>query len=353
MEITQERVNLFADATGDHQWIHIDVERAKKESPFGGPIAHGYLTLSLAPVLLPQVCISTGFKMGVNYGCNKVRFMSPVPVGRQPPPRREAARGRRHRRWRAEHVRAHLRDRGRRQAELRRRGASSAATSDVTRSRPEVATLHVGCPMWAQRAWVGRYLPADTSSGQELYPYSRLLNAVEGNTTFYALPPEATIRKWAELAEPDFRFVFKVPRSITHDQRLRDVDVELAAFVKLMLPLGNLIGGLTLQLPPSFGPRDLDALDHVLLKAPQVWRWSVEVRHADFFGGDGRRALDRVLMRHRAERVRPRHRVTLPPHADQRGRARRMAHEATRPAARRCRSPTGRSCASSAATTPS
>ena len=81
LEITQERVNQFADATGDHQWIHIDVERAKKESPFGGPIAHGFLTLSLAPVLLPQVVISTGFRMGVNYGANKVRFMSPVPVG--------------------------------------------------------------------------------------------------------------------------------------------------------------------------------------------------------------------------------------------------------------------------------
>jgi acyl dehydratase len=81
MDISQERVNLFAEATGDHQWIHIDVERAKKESPFGGPIAHGYLTLSLAPVLLPQAVVTTGFKMGVNYGCNKVRFMSPVPVG--------------------------------------------------------------------------------------------------------------------------------------------------------------------------------------------------------------------------------------------------------------------------------
>ena len=81
MDITQERVNLFADATGDHQWIHVDPERATKESPFGGPIAHGYLTLSLGPVLMPQVAITTGFKMGVNYGCNKVRFMSPVPVG--------------------------------------------------------------------------------------------------------------------------------------------------------------------------------------------------------------------------------------------------------------------------------
>ena len=81
MEITQERVNQFAEATGDHQWIHIDVERARAESPFGGPIAHGYLTLSLGPVPMPQVLTTTGFKMGVNYGCNKVRFMSPVPVG--------------------------------------------------------------------------------------------------------------------------------------------------------------------------------------------------------------------------------------------------------------------------------
>jgi acyl dehydratase len=81
IEITQEKVNLFADATGDHQWIHVDVERATKESPFGGPIAHGYLTLSLTPLFLPQLIDITGFSMGVNYGTEKVRFPSPVPVG--------------------------------------------------------------------------------------------------------------------------------------------------------------------------------------------------------------------------------------------------------------------------------
>ena len=80
-EVTQEQINLFAQSTGDHQLIHVDVERANRESPFGGPIAHGYLTLSLGPVLMPQVVMTTGFKMGVNYGCNKVRFMSPVPIG--------------------------------------------------------------------------------------------------------------------------------------------------------------------------------------------------------------------------------------------------------------------------------
>ena len=79
-DITQEQVNLFADATGDHQWIHVDPERAKA-GPFGGPIAHGYLTLSLAPALLPEILRVEGISMGVNYGCNKVRFPSPVPVG--------------------------------------------------------------------------------------------------------------------------------------------------------------------------------------------------------------------------------------------------------------------------------
>ncbi|WP_162059004.1 MaoC family dehydratase [Undibacterium sp. KW1] len=81
VEISQERVNTFADATGDHQWIHIDVERAKLESPFGGPIAHGFLTLSLLPMLVANAIKLTYVKMGVNYGLNKVRFPSPVPVG--------------------------------------------------------------------------------------------------------------------------------------------------------------------------------------------------------------------------------------------------------------------------------
>ncbi|MFC7528286.1 MaoC family dehydratase [Actinoplanes sp. GCM10030250] len=80
LEITQERVNTFADATGDHQWIHVDVERAKT-GPFGGPIAHGYLTLSLVIPLFSSLLTVEGIKLGVNYGLEKVRFPSPVRVG--------------------------------------------------------------------------------------------------------------------------------------------------------------------------------------------------------------------------------------------------------------------------------
>ena len=80
LEVTQERINQFADATGDHQWIHVDPALAKN-GPFGACIAHGYLTLSLVNYFLPQIIVVLGIRMGVNYGVDKVRFPSPVPVG--------------------------------------------------------------------------------------------------------------------------------------------------------------------------------------------------------------------------------------------------------------------------------
>jgi acyl dehydratase len=79
--VTQDQVDLFADATGDRQWIHVDVARATAESPFGGPIAHGYLTLSLVNLFLPQLLEVKGASMGVNVGLDRVRFPAPVPVG--------------------------------------------------------------------------------------------------------------------------------------------------------------------------------------------------------------------------------------------------------------------------------
>ncbi len=79
--VDQERINQFAEATGDHQWIHVDVERATAESPFGGPIAHGYLTLALANLFLPELLSVETFSAGLNIGLDKVRFPSPVPAG--------------------------------------------------------------------------------------------------------------------------------------------------------------------------------------------------------------------------------------------------------------------------------
>ncbi|HCA88483.1 MAG TPA: dehydratase [Streptomyces sp.] len=80
LEVDQKRIDLFAEATGDHQWIHVDPDKAAA-GPFGTTIAHGYLTLSLLPVFVPQLMRVDGVRMGINYGTNKVRFPSPVPVG--------------------------------------------------------------------------------------------------------------------------------------------------------------------------------------------------------------------------------------------------------------------------------
>ena len=80
-EITQARVDLFADATDDHQWIHVDTERAARESPYGGTVAHGFLTLSMLPAMLVNALHMADMKMGINYGLNKVRFPAPVAVG--------------------------------------------------------------------------------------------------------------------------------------------------------------------------------------------------------------------------------------------------------------------------------
>jgi acyl dehydratase len=82
-DVTQNEINAFADATHDHQWIHVDIERAKKDSPFGGPIAHGYYTLSIVPYLIEQIWIITGISAALNYGLNRLRFPAPVPIGKR------------------------------------------------------------------------------------------------------------------------------------------------------------------------------------------------------------------------------------------------------------------------------
>ena len=103
-EVTQEAIDAFADVTGDHQWIHVDPERAK-ETPFGGTIAHGYYTLSLAPMFNEQIFALEGFAFAVNYGLNKVRFPAPLPVGEPRPHAREAQGARGGPRRRADHGR--------------------------------------------------------------------------------------------------------------------------------------------------------------------------------------------------------------------------------------------------------
>ena len=143
--------------------------------------------------------------------------------------------------------------------------------------------LHVGCAMWTHAPWQGRYLPGSLSPRDRLRAYASWCNAVEGNTTFYAVPTAATVRSWAEQTAPDFRFVLKLPKSITHERRLADVDDPLRAFLGAIEPLGGRAHAIWIQLPPSFSPACLGALAGFLRRLPREYRYCVEVRHRAFF----------------------------------------------------------------------
>ncbi|MEO0493013.1 MAG: DUF72 domain-containing protein [Actinomycetota bacterium] len=158
--------------------------------------------------------------------------------------------------------------------------------------------------MWANRDWVGRSLPGATPPGRELDAYARVVNAVEGNTTFYATPDATTVDRWRDATPPGFRFVFKLPREITHDRRLRDTTAELRAFLDRIEPLHDRLGPLMIQLPASFRPDDLPVLADFLDGAPTSFAWSVEVRHLAFHaGGDAERPLNDLLHDRGVDRV--------------------------------------------------
>lgn len=140
--------------------------------------------------------------------------------------------------------------------------------------------------MWTHAAW--------QSSG--LRSYATWCNAVEGNTTFYATPSVKTVRSWAGQTDPGFRFLLKLPRTVTHEHRLAGADEPLRGFLTAIDPLGERARALWVQLPPSFGPDGLGALAAFLRGLPREHRYAVEVRHRAFFA-DTRweRHLEEVL----------------------------------------------------------
>jgi uncharacterized protein YecE (DUF72 family) len=163
-------------------------------------------------------------------------------------------------------------------------------------------SLAVGCAQWTHKAWPGRYWPERGRS--DLSSYATWCNAVEGNTTFYALPSILSVQRWLAETPEGFRFCFKVPRTITHDRRLRDTSDLLGTFIARLAPLGERLGPLWIQLPPTFGPGDLGALDHFLAGVPHDFRWGVEVRNIAFEAdGAAERQLHDLLHARDVDRV--------------------------------------------------
>ncbi|QRP50782.1 DUF72 domain-containing protein [Amycolatopsis sp. FDAARGOS 1241] len=156
--------------------------------------------------------------------------------------------------------------------------------------------------MWTHGPWQGRYLPHPLAPHERLRAYATWCNAVEGNTTFYATPSRATVETWAEQTPADFRFVLKLPKTITHERGLGDADLPLKAFLTAVEPLAERLHTVWIQLPPSFSPEHLGTLAGFLQRLPREHRYAIEVRHRAFFE-DARAAqwLERVLGRAGAE----------------------------------------------------
>ncbi|MCK2218848.1 DUF72 domain-containing protein [Actinomadura sp. ATCC 31491] len=157
--------------------------------------------------------------------------------------------------------------------------------------------LAVGCAMWTHAKWPGRFLPPQLPAGERLRAYATWCDAVEGNTTFYATPSRAAVESWARQTPPGFRFVVKLPKTVTHERRLGpDADEQVRELLAAAEPLESRAHALWVQLPGSFGPADLGALSAFLHRMPRSFRYAVEVRHPAFFtDARAERLLERVL----------------------------------------------------------
>lgn len=161
---------------------------------------------------------------------------------------------------------------------------------------------YLGCPSWSENAWRESLYPQDARSNQFLGLYSQVFNAVEGNTTFYARPAQATVQRWAEVLPEDFRFTSKFPGDISHGGDLRLQLQAAEAFIQLLAPLGQRVAPFWLQLSAAFTPQRLAELMTFIdeLQCPLA----VEVRNQAFFDkGDEERMLNRLLLDRGVERI--------------------------------------------------
>ncbi|MCH1929226.1 DUF72 domain-containing protein [Shewanella sp. A25] len=158
--------------------------------------------------------------------------------------------------------------------------------------------------MWSHSHWQQSVYCNSTQQTERLARYAEVFNTVEGNTSFYATPNMQTVQNWYAATPDDFRFTFKLPKTITHLKQLQDCSQELLDFFKAMEPLIEKTGVWKIQLPSNFGPEKLPVLTQFLDEVPQGLSYGIEVRHPQFFAkGDAERALNRLLIERRINRI--------------------------------------------------
>ncbi|MHB0775059.1 DUF72 domain-containing protein [Halomonas sp. WWR20] len=165
--------------------------------------------------------------------------------------------------------------------------------------------LHLGLPMWANPDWRGSLYPPHAASEDALAEYAAIFSAVEGNTTFYSgAPRREVVEAWARQAPAGFRFCFKLPARLTHEQRLQGIDEELDAFLARLEPLHDRLGPVMIQLPRNFGYSELPRLAELLERWPRQLPCAVEVRDSEFFHkGEAEQQLNRLLITSGVDRV--------------------------------------------------
>ena len=167
-----------------------------------------------------------------------------------------------------------------------------------------MALVRIGSPIWTHEQWFGSLFPANTAKEKSLGAYAQHFNSVEGNTSFYHIPDEKTLLRWAEQVPEDFRFTFKFHRSISHDKKLLNIEDNLRLVLNRMALLEHKLGCLMLQMPASFGPNQLAHLVSFIQLLPKDFRYAVEVRHSDFFDkSDNEKVLNQLLIENNINRV--------------------------------------------------
>ncbi|MDB5236245.1 MAG: hypothetical protein JWR44_3238 [Hymenobacter sp.] len=154
-------------------------------------------------------------------------------------------------------------------------------------TQPATPALHVGCPIWTNKEWLGSYFPAGIKEPDYLHYYAQQFNTIELNTTHYRIPDAATVRRWREAVGPNFKFCPKLPRSISHERELFQADDLVVPMGRAFEALGENLGWAFLQLPPNFGPEHLPRLERFLLDFPEAVPLAVELRHPRWFADAG------------------------------------------------------------------
>lgn len=167
-----------------------------------------------------------------------------------------------------------------------------------------IKKYHLGCTVWSLKEWVGNFYSDDAKQSDYLSEYSSVFNAVEGNTSFYNIPNKKTIRNWRKATPDGFKFCFKFHRSITHQNRLSNIEDDVMRFLETFDPIVDRLGPFHIQLPPQFSPNEFGKLEELLSILPSNFSYAVEVRHEDFFDhGAKEHRLNRLLKSYNIDRV--------------------------------------------------